>query len=374
MGINWDFSKIAKNLVLLSLFISTFLVLGFFTTRSLSDRRNEPGDIKLGQKGTIYIADSYKDAILELTESNSEISYFKVIGGLGRGNKGQVLDKPVDLALAKDGSLYIADLGYSTILVNKQNSWEYLRVDDLKTPRGIYLDENNNLYITDTVNNQVLVFSLGQNKLLNKWGSQGQLDGQFNSPEGLVVSQQGHVYVIDKGNYRIQKFDTNGHFITKWGSYGTGDSQFNSITGIAVDSQENIYITDSLNNNIQKISPDGTFLKKWESSYGNSGYPQGIAVNQSGEIYVLVMGNHRVAKFSPDGVLLNRFGADYEVPSIFLIWFIISIIIFIVISLIEFRQTRRISRRTIIGLGGLSAEIILWLIIGWELGRSIVIS
>ena len=44
------------------------------------------------------------------------------------------------------------------------------------------------------------------------------------------------MYVADYGNNRIQKFDSNGNFITKWGSKGTGDGQFDYPTGIAVDS------------------------------------------------------------------------------------------------------------------------------------------
>jgi hypothetical protein len=34
------------------------------------------------------------------------------------------------------------------------------------------------------------------------------------------------VYVVDAGNYRIQKFDSKGIFITKWGTSGTADGQF----------------------------------------------------------------------------------------------------------------------------------------------------
>ena len=57
---------------------------------------------------------------------------------------------------------------------------------------------------------------------ITKWGSNGTADGQFSSPAGVAVDSSGNVYVADNGNYRIQKFNSNGTFITKWGSSGDG--------------------------------------------------------------------------------------------------------------------------------------------------------
>ena len=44
-----------------------------------------------------------------------------------------------------------------------------------------------------------------QPEFLLKWGEQGSGDGQFNRPYGVAVDNQGHVYVADTSNYRIQK-------------------------------------------------------------------------------------------------------------------------------------------------------------------------
>ena len=37
---------------------------------------------------------------------------------------------------------------------------------------------------------------------------------------GVATDSSGNVYVADIDNNRIQKFDSNGNFITKWGSNG----------------------------------------------------------------------------------------------------------------------------------------------------------
>jgi NHL repeat len=62
------------------------------------------------------------------------------------------------------------------------------------------------------------------------------------------------VYVTDSGNNRIQKFDSNGNFITKWGTNGTGDGQFNAPLSTAIDSSGKVYVADFRNNRIQVFS------------------------------------------------------------------------------------------------------------------------
>ena len=43
-----------------------------------------------------------------------------------------------------------------------------------------------------------------------------------------MVSDTGQVYVADRSNGRIQRFDANGNYETQWGSTGTVDGQFGS--------------------------------------------------------------------------------------------------------------------------------------------------
>jgi DNA-binding beta-propeller fold protein YncE len=88
----------------------------------------------------------------------------------------------------------------------------------------------------------------------NKWGSYGTGNGQFISPSGIATDHAGNVYVIDGGNNRVQKFDSNGTFITTWGSYGTGNGQFISPSGIATDHAGNVYVIDGGNNRIMVFS------------------------------------------------------------------------------------------------------------------------
>jgi tetratricopeptide (TPR) repeat protein len=63
----------------------------------------------------------------------------------------------------------------------------------------------------------------------------GSADGQFDQPAGIAVDPvSGYVYVADKDNNRIQKFDTAGRFLIKWGSKGSADGQLDRPISIAI--------------------------------------------------------------------------------------------------------------------------------------------
>ena len=152
----------------------------------------------------------------------------------------------------------------------------------------------------------------GPPDFLLKWGSSGSGDGQFNGPHGVAVDSGGQVYVVDRGNNRIQKFDSSGAFIITWGSTGTGNGQFDDPQGIAVDSAGNVYVTDLFNHRIQKFDSNGTFLTEWGSNGSGNGQfsvPTGVAVDSAGNVYVTDFGNRRIQKFDSNGAFITKWGS-----------------------------------------------------------------
>lgn len=147
--------------------------------------------------------------------------------------------------------------------------------------------------------------------LITEWGSDGTGDGQFKEIiDGIAVDNDGYVYVVDFGNHRVQKFDSNGAFITKWGSQGTSNGQFILPWAIEVNNGL-VYVSDSDRHNIQIFTTEGEFVKKWETQGFNA--PRGIAIDKSGNVFVCnAQGN--ILKLTSSGQFISKFGTPGSDP------------------------------------------------------------
>jgi hypothetical protein len=201
-------------------------------------------------------------------------------------------------------------------------------------PRGIAVDNNTNVYVTDLYNQTIRKLTpSGTNWVVSTIaglaGSSGSADGtnsnaRFNGPYGITVDG-GNLYVADTGNHTIRKLTPSG---TNWvvstiaglaGSSGSTDSsnsysRFRYPMGIAMGGG-NLYVTDEGNSTIRKLTSSGT---NWVASTlaglaGSSGStdgtnnnarfngPYGIAVNGT-DVYVADRYNSTIRKLIPVGM------------------------------------------------------------------------
>lgn len=82
----------------------------------------------------------------------------------------------------------------------------------------------------------------------------------FN-PRDLVRDKEGNIYIADSGNFRVQKFDKNGVYMTTIGRKGQGPGEFLGIIAIDIDKNDNIFVSDVGNSRIQVFSTEGTLIK-----------------------------------------------------------------------------------------------------------------
>lgn len=66
----------------------------------------------------------------------------------------------------------------------------------------------------------------------------------FHRVRDIAVNSQRNIYVLDSGNFRIQKFDTNGQYLQTIGNKGQGPGEFESPSRIFLDSRDYIYVAD----------------------------------------------------------------------------------------------------------------------------------
>lgn len=176
-------------------------------------------------------------------------------------------------------------------------------------PRGLAVAPDGTIYVADSQNNRIQHFS-ADGQLLNQWGgfsdvSQGGgTDGMFYEPWGVAVGPDGSVYVTDTWNHRVQKFTADGKFVTKWGFFGTAElpDAFWGPRGIAVDTQGRVYVADTGNKRISVFTADGQPI----TQFGGEGYdagkfdePVGVTVDSEGLVYVTDTWNQRIQVFSP---------------------------------------------------------------------------
>ena len=108
-----------------------------------------------------------------------------------------------------------------------------------------------NIYIPELGYDRITKKDSSGKTIITQWGSYGPGDGQFRFPYSVAVDSEDNVYVTDKRNNRIQKFNSSGECRWTRGEFGTGDGQFNRPGSIAVNSAGNVYVADGNNNRIQ---------------------------------------------------------------------------------------------------------------------------
>jgi hypothetical protein len=79
---------------------------------------------------------------------------------------------------------------------------------------------NGNLFIADGYKNARILEYSPEAKKIREWGSAGSGPGQFKLPHSIQIDENGVVYVADRENGRIQRFDLTGKYIGEWSQYG----------------------------------------------------------------------------------------------------------------------------------------------------------
>jgi len=184
-----------------------------------------------------------------------------------------------------------------------------------KSPRGIAIDSNGNLYVADTGNFVIRKITPEGvvTTVAGAAGSSDYVDGntgnaRFGNPVALAVNRSGTIYVAD--NLRIRSITTNGRVSTTAlipiGSNVSGGRVASVTPGaIAVDANDNLFVTNSYGT--RRILDGNTLMLEGQSVVNDLGgvgvfEPRGVAVDSNNNVFVFDL-EREISRWSPSGLI-----------------------------------------------------------------------
>ena len=253
-----------------------------------------------------------------------QIEFLQEIGEPGKKAPERLLNEPRALAFAGD-RVAVADTDAHRVVVLDRTgkvlqSWGTKgdQNGQFRSPAGIAVDEEGRIYVSDTGNHRLQIFD-AKGKFVAGFGSKGSSPRQFSGPRGLAAAR-GLLYVADSGNGRVQVFSRDGIFLAQLTGAGREDMMKEPVD-VAVDVRNRVYVLDGGGNQVRVFDAAGAQVLAFGSKgTGTGGFddPMGLAVDGSGNIIVADRDNYKVKKFNPQGKLVGSFGSEGRGPGQFL--------------------------------------------------------
>jgi DNA-binding beta-propeller fold protein YncE len=166
-------------------------------------------------------------------------------------------------------------------------------------PRDVDIDPAGNVYVADSLNNRVLKFDpagkcplvLGINEDLDDDDclDAGSEPGEFDEPGGITADASGNVYVCDTNNHRMQVFSADGALRTAFGSEGTALGRFVFPADVRVNREGFIYVADQRNTRVQKFNLSGIPIAYFAPAQGaqdGAGAVGDVDIDDQGRVLV----------------------------------------------------------------------------------------
>jgi len=136
-----------------------------------------------------------------------------------------------------------------------------------KIPHSIRIDPKGNVWTVDAGSSMVYQHSPDGRKRLEiaVGGLPANPRSAFCGTTDIAFAPGGRIFISDGyANARIVEYDQRGRRMREWGRPGTGPGEFHLPHGIAADDRNILYVADRENGRIQRFDLDGRFLGAWD--------------------------------------------------------------------------------------------------------------
>lgn len=189
------------------------------------------------------------------------------------------LDTPMDMMIAADGHIYVADAGKKLILVSdlEGNLIKTIGEGILQSPYGVYVTADGSVYVADKAAEKIVVFDAGGNVIQEYGKPDSPMYGanQTFKPIKIAVNAGGNMYIICEGNtngiVQISPAD-GGSFLGYFGTNYTMLSPFQII--------QRIILTDAQRARLLSNIPST---------------PTNLTIDENGLIYTVTQGDGQLS-------------------------------------------------------------------------------
>ena len=186
--------------------------------------------VKIDKDDNIWVVDKGSDMILKLNPQG------RVVWVFGRKGEASHYQMPPDTAATLSGLLARAGVAVTPPANNNpRNPVPQHRDGYFNQPTDVAWDSQGNSYFSDGYINSRVAKANNRGEWVASWGSLGSGPGQFDTPHGIAVGPRDEVFVADRGNRRVQVFDTSGKFIRQFTIDVPVPADFKSPIGAAAD-------------------------------------------------------------------------------------------------------------------------------------------